>query len=199
MPPAGLPDLPTAGPAEIRNAGATEVQRPAVPVADYLDHVGIIEISGRGRSGERCHVVVGVLDQMRGEPAERLGSDQGLIALNVEDHLRIPFASRVCDAVRAAGKVLGSHHDPAAETKNGIRDAGVIGQHDRFRDPSGALDLTIDPFDQRNAGDFEKRFAGESRRGVARRNSSDDLHCRFLADQALAGRWGGFLFSGCTT
>src|SRR5207249_1217406 len=91
--------------ADKRDRAAAEIQRPAATVADQLDAVGIaVRLVSWNRGGQRRYDGLRVFLQQLGQKVEGRGIDLRLVALQVDDDVRIQRPGDLGNSV-GAGRV----------------------------------------------------------------------------------------------
>ena len=161
-----------------RDRGAREVKRAQRAVADHLDHVGVEEqrdvVDRVGGGGDRA---VGRRGESLGHRTHERRRDQGLVALHVDDDLRVAQpepSGRLGEAVSARGVVGAGHDRLEAGRRHRVGDALRIGRHG---DPRGAGRRCAfgDAHHHRFAADVGERLVGQPRRREPRRDERDEV------------------------
>jgi hypothetical protein len=157
----------------VGDGGAGEIEGAAVGGGDYFDCVGVGDVLGSAEDFEG-----GDFDLRLGEGAEEggevLGSEEGLVSLDVDVDVGGDSLPDGVDAVGAAGQVGGGELDRpvvlAAEVGYFV---GVGGDDDTVELGAGSGGF-VDPGEHGSAGDGAKDFTGEAGGGEACGNDAED-------------------------
>src|SRR5262249_55424024 len=163
-----------AGAARVGDQRAREVERVAFPVEDHLDHLREVLLAGLERARDGGHA--GAAADQPGQRADRLGIDQGLVALDVEvacgGHLR----RGPRDAFGPVPALHGRHDDGEAGPSHFLCDALVVGGDGPLVHALGPRPPPGHAHDHRGAPAVGERVPGESSRRGARRYDRRDAH-----------------------
>lgn len=150
--------------AKKRNRCAGKIQRAAVVAGDHFDDVRIIENVRRRKDRGGADVVAPVGDDAKGA-LERLPRDEGLVALHVDDCLKVTIRrllNELGDAFGARAVLRARHCDGDAMFDRDTRHFVAVGCDD-----DGIRDVELDDAlpnadDERQSGEEAKWFSGET-------------------------------------
>jgi hypothetical protein len=99
--------------------------------------------------------------------------------LNVDDDIVRPkphLISRFGHAIRARTVLLSGHHRPAAQAGDHIKNSGIIGGHNGFRNAVRAAASLADMGDHGFLSDFGQRFPLKSSGTISGGNNDNGFH-----------------------
>lgn len=171
--------------AGVGDDGTGEVQGTQGVVEDHLDEVWAeqrLEAEGRVEALHQGGNLRRRVVEAVGEGADLFGIHEGLVALQVDDHVGLvgQLAEGLAEAVGAGAVRGGGHDDPASEAMHTVADAGVVGGH--IHGQPGTRGVLHDVLDDGLVAEPGQRFAGEARGGVASRyDDGEFLHVFFIS------------------
>ena len=159
--------------AVVGDGGAGEVEGAAIGCGDDLDGVGIGDVLRGAEDFEGGDVGVRVGEGME-ERGDVFGTEQRLVALDVDVDVGIVKLRDGVDAVSAAGEIGGGELHGAVELMaEGDDFVGVGGDQDAVELRAGARGFNH-PREQRLAGDLTQHLARQAGGGEAGRNDAED-------------------------
>jgi hypothetical protein len=163
----------------MRNRGAREIHRKSGAVDDHFHDVRIRELAGRGDPVvQRGHLQRSVGQERRHRFANRIGIDQWLVALHVDDDVAVERRGDFGQTIRRAVMIGARHPHLAAELLHGPRNPHVVGRDDDLRNRRRSGGAPVDVLDHRAAVYQRERLAGESAGGESRGDEGDSAKGR---------------------
>jgi hypothetical protein len=105
---------------------------------------------------------------------DRVGIDQGLVALDVDDDRAGERARHLGESIRAGRVVRARHDGDAAEAIDRLGDPVIVGRDDDGVDGGRHRHAVVDVFDHGPAVDEREGFSWKPGRLVSRRDHRDD-------------------------
>jgi hypothetical protein len=147
--------------AVVRDGGAGEVESAVIAGGDDFNGVGIEDVGNGTMDGEGGDLDFGALEELQ-HRCEVIGSEEGLVALDVDVDVGGDGLGYGVDAVGATGAIFGGEDGGERVGLGEAEDlVGVGGDENLVEEGTGAGGA-IDPGEHGFAGDFAEDFAGQT-------------------------------------